>query len=84
MRKVKLVVEHLVVESFQTSAAHGRGTVMGWMTQPVKAGEFGHAATYPECPSPLCMDTPLASCDGSCKAGCVAPEPTVGTAVGAG
>ncbi|HEX5872598.1 MAG TPA: hypothetical protein VFY65_19345 [Longimicrobium sp.] len=81
MRKVKLVVEHLVVESFETSVAHGRGTVMGWMTQPVEAGGIGDARTYPECPSPLCMDTPLASCDGSCKPGCVAPEPTIGTVV---
>jgi hypothetical protein len=85
MRKVKLIVEHLVVESFETSAAHGRGTVMGWMTQPADdAREYQDAQTYPECPSPLCMDTPLASCDGSCRPGCVAPEPTVGTVVVAG
>ena len=57
---------------------------MGRMTQPIEAGEFNDAATYPECPSPLYMDTPLASCDGSCKPGCVAPEPTVGTVVVAG
>jgi hypothetical protein len=66
MRKVKLVVEHLVVESFETSAARGRGTVVG----------LDNAMTYPECPSPLCMDTPLASCDGSCQPGCVEPVPT--------
>lgn len=67
MRKVKLVLEHLMVESFETSAARGSGTVVG-----------ADAASYPECPSPLCMDTPLASCDGSCRPGC-GPQPTVDT-----
>jgi hypothetical protein len=81
MRKVKLVLEHLVVESFETSTAHGRGTVVG---AGLEAGQFLNPASYPECPSPLCMDTPLASCDGSCRPGCVAPEPTVGTVVDAG
>jgi hypothetical protein len=72
MRKVRLDVEQLAVETFVTSAAHGRGTVLGRMT--VYAEPLAAAATYPECPSPLCVDTPLASCDGSCQPGCVAPE----------
>jgi hypothetical protein len=72
MRKVKLDVEQLAVESFETSASHGRGTVLGRMpdldVRPfAAAGKFD---TYPDCPSPLCMDTPLASCDGSCRPGC--------------
>jgi hypothetical protein len=75
MRKVKLVLEHLVVESFETSTARGRGTVVG---AEQEARDF-YAASYPECPSPLCMDTPLASCDGSCRPGCVEPDPTVAT-----
>jgi hypothetical protein len=84
MRKVKLVVEELAVESFETSRAHGRGTVLGRMPmldiQPdaiYAAGQFAAAGSYPECPSPLCQDTPLASCDGSCQAGCVTPNDTV-------
>jgi len=80
MRKMKLVLEELSVESFQTCAAHGCGTVLGRMPEIdirpfVAAGGFG-ADTYPECPSPLCQDTPLASCDGSCQRGCV-PNDTV-------
>jgi hypothetical protein len=76
MRKAKLILEHLVVESFETSVARGRGTVMGLQVADGEAG-YEPANTYPECPSPLCMDTPLASCDGSCRPGCVAPQPTV-------
>lgn len=72
MRKVKLVLEHLVVESFQTAAAHGRGTVVGRQIGADAGGVAPIGAeTYPECPSPLCQDTPLASCDGSCQPGCV-------------
>jgi hypothetical protein len=72
MRKVKLDVEQLAVESFETSASHGQGTVLGRMpdldVRPFAgAGKFD---TYPDCPSPLCQDTPLASCDGSCRPGC--------------
>jgi len=79
MRKMKLEVEELTVESFTTSAAHGRGTVVGRMPivnpdEPLAGGDYGAANTYPECPSPLCMDTPLASCDGSCQPGCVPDE----------
>jgi hypothetical protein len=75
MRKVKLIVEDLTVESFETSQPHGRGTVHGHFV-----GNDGAAApiyapqSYPECPSPLCQDTPLASCDGSCRPGCVAND----------
>jgi hypothetical protein len=76
MRKVKLVVEDLTVESFQTSQAHGRGTMLANFL----AGEDGAVVpiqpqSYPECPSPLCVDTPLASCDGSCRPGCVGNAP---------
>jgi hypothetical protein len=73
MRKVKLQVEELAVESFETSAAHGRGTVIG--AQVGAVAPYPEPNTYPECPSPLCVDTPLASCDGSCRPGCVAPDP---------
>ena len=80
MRKVKLDVERLAVESFETSAAHGRGTVFGRMpdTVPFDAAGGFRADTYPECPSPLCQDTPLASCDGSCQPGCVPTDPVTG------
>jgi hypothetical protein len=87
MRKVKLEVEQLAVESFDTSAAHGQGTVFGRMPEvqnqpPASACDYAfvEAQTYPECPSPLCMDTPLASCDGSCKPGCVGAETVIGEA----
>jgi len=69
MRKMKVDVEQLEVESFETCAVHGRGTVVGRM--PVgDAFGAGGPYTYPECPSPKCVDTPLASCDGSCHPGC--------------
>lgn len=71
MRKVKLAIDELTVESFETSAAHGRGTVMGRQVGLDPFNAEYEAATYPECPSPLCQDTPLASCDGSCQPGCV-------------
>ena len=75
---MKLMVEHLSVESFETSKAHGQGTVFGRMPEMiVKPGGAFAADTYPECPSPLCQDTPLASCDGSCQPGCVATDETV-------
>ena len=75
MRKVKLNVEQLAVESFETSASHGQGTVLGRMPEvDVKPFDGAGADTYPECPSPLCQDTPLASCDGSCRPGCVAND----------
>lgn len=77
MRKVKLVVEHLAVESFETSKAHGQGTVFGRMPEMIVNPGAAAADTYPECPSPLCQDTPLASCDGSCQPGCVTPNETV-------
>ena len=77
MRKVKLDLDQLAVDSFVTSAAHGHGTVVGRMPETELRPAFTNAAaqqpvaaTYPECPSPLCMDTPLASCDGSCMPGC--------------
>lgn len=75
MRKVRLVLEDLSVESFDTTpdaARPGRGTVHG---QGVAAEEQtqwpGQCDTYPNCPSPLCVDTPLASCDdASCRWTC--------------
>jgi hypothetical protein len=71
MRKMKLVLEQLAVESFQTSAAHGYGTVLGRMPDvDIIPYADANPNTYPECPSPLCVDTPLASCDGSCRPGC--------------
>lgn len=84
MRKVKLDLEHLAVETFETSAVHGQGTVLGRMPDAVVRpggvpGEVFGAQSYPECPSPLCMDTPLASCDGSCRPGCVPNETVVVT-----
>lgn len=82
MRKVKLQVEELAVDSFHTTASAGRGTVMGRIDAIGKeVGTYPQPATYPECPSPLCVDTPLASCDGSCRPGCVAhdtPAPVEG------
>jgi len=74
MRKVKLVLEHLQVESFDTGVAYGRGTVLGRDYQDADIAPIYGPASYPECPSPLCVDTPLASCDGSCQRGCVAPD----------
>jgi hypothetical protein len=69
MRKLKLSVESLSVQSFDTAPlVRGRGTVEG---RGVLIGDYQPAYSYPECPSPLCVDTPLASCDGSCAKGCV-------------
>ena len=80
MRKIKLQVEQLAVESFETSVAGGRGTVMGAQVEDRAVAPYPNPGTYPECPSPLCVDTPLASCDGSCRPGCVAPDPGTGGA----
>jgi hypothetical protein len=75
MRKMKLDLEQLTVESFETCTARGHGTVYGHMPDvEVIPGAYAPANTYPECPSPLCVDTPLASCDGSCRPGCVATD----------
>ncbi|HEX8695571.1 MAG TPA: hypothetical protein VF746_24370 [Longimicrobium sp.] len=74
MRKVRLVLEDLSVESFDTTpaAARGRGTVHGRADYAAVLAEPypEQYDTYPNCPSPLCVDTPLASCDGSCRPGC--------------
>ena len=64
MSKLRLELEALAVETFDPVGAGGRGA----------AGTvFGHAI-YPQGPnypaSPLCMDTPLASCEGSCRDTC--------------
>jgi hypothetical protein len=67
VRKLTLNLESLAVQSFETTPEDdgGRGTVLG------RGGVAVPRDTYPNgCPSPLCMDTPLASCDGSCGNSC--------------
>lgn len=60
MRKLKLSIDILTVQSFDTAPlARGYGTVQG----RVLIGDFGDTA---EGTSPRCEDTPLASCDGKC------------------
>lgn len=89
MRKTRLELDSLVVESFDTAPVGVvRGTVHGQQFQVAIGGVVpGQYDTYPNCPSPLCVDTPLASCDGSCApscgascngtcASCGCPEPT--------
>ncbi len=73
MRKVRLNLDALRVESFDTSsyaARPPRGTVQarGVVAEPYS--DFQQCGSYPNCPSPLCVDTPLASCDGSCAWTC--------------
>lgn len=68
MRKLTLDLDSLVVQSFETTTQDGaaRGTVLGRAVAGVLPRD-----TYPNgCPSPLCVDTPLASCDGSCGNSC--------------
>jgi hypothetical protein len=76
MRKISLDVDALRVESFDTSpdgaygprgTVHGRIEAIGGVVVEPLSQQCG---TYPNCPSPLCMDTPLASCDGSCAWTC--------------
>ena len=85
MRKMKLSIDTLAVQSFETaSAVHGRGTVHGRGVL-IGDGVVGpvNPATHPDCPSPLCVDTPLASCDGTCGApGCHAYEIDDAVAIG--
>ncbi|HST58627.1 MAG TPA: hypothetical protein VLK84_08065 [Longimicrobium sp.] len=71
MRKLKLSIEALAVQSFDTAPlVRGLGTVHG-RDQDQVGLPIGGAATHPDCPSPFCMDTPLASCDGTCgRPGC--------------
>ena len=76
MGKLKLSIDTLAVQSFDTAplvrgrgTIHGQGILVGGVVQP------GDQRTHPDCPSPLCVDTPLASCDGTCGApGCNAYE----------
>lgn len=73
MPKLKLCVDALAVQSFDTAPlVRGLGTVHGRDQQDGVAVPIGGGgATHPNCPSPLCVDTPLASCDGTCGApGC--------------
>lgn len=62
MRKLVLNLDSLAVQSFDTTPAGegARGTVQG------RGMGVHEPASHPDCPSPLCVDTPLASCDGSC------------------
>ena len=91
MRKVRLVLEELTVDSFDTTplAAERRGTVHGQGVAPAEPYSYPQCQTYPNCPSPLCVDTPLASCDGSCAwtcgdscngtcGACIPPDPGIG------
>lgn len=78
MRKLTLSLDALDVQSFDTEplAARGRGTVHG---RGILVGDRIDAQTHPDCPSPLCQDTPLASCDGTCGApGCGVDQPIGG------
>lgn len=76
MRKLTLSIDALHVQSFETAPlVRGRGTVRGRQVDTVHFEEadiaIGDKRTHPDCPSPLCVDTPLASCDGTCGApGC--------------
>ena len=72
MRKLTLNLEALAVQSFETTPADeaARGTVLGRNGFNVGVGVLPRD-TYPHgCPSPLCVDTPMASCDGSCVDTC--------------
>lgn len=61
---LRLELEALAVETFDPVGTGARGA----------AGTVHGHAIYPQNPnypvSPLCMDTPLASCDGSCRDTC--------------
>lgn len=77
MSKLKLSIDTLAVQSFDTAPlARGRGTVNGRQVdafgEQIGVGTvIDDARTHPDCPSPLCVDTPLASCDGTCgRPGC--------------
>lgn len=78
MRKLKLSIDALAVQSFDTAPlVRGLGTVLGrgiMLGDGVLIGDRLQPIdqrTHPDCPSPLCVDTPLASCDGTCGApGC--------------
>ncbi|HYW12318.1 MAG TPA: hypothetical protein VE871_10175 [Longimicrobium sp.] len=60
MRKLKLSIDALAVQSFDTAPlVRGLGTVHGH-------DQVGGGKTFPGCPSPVCLDAPLASCDGTC------------------
>jgi hypothetical protein len=76
MRKLKLSIDTLAVQSFDTAPlVRGRGTVHGQGILVGDGAEPIQPATHPDCPSPVCMDTPLASCDGTCgRPGCDAYE----------
>lgn len=73
MRKIVLDLDALQVESFDTSPAGARGArgtvhARGVVAEPYS--DFQQCGSYPNCPSPLCVDTPMASCDGSCQWTC--------------
>ena len=83
MRKLLLDPESLQVESFDTDAAvDGRGTVRGWqLADPANPIDLSRGDC---CVSPLCMDTPLASCDGTCSCGTLQPAEPVAADPAAG
>jgi hypothetical protein len=71
MKKLSLNLEALIVETFETTTLDGigRGTVLGRAVN----GEVYNTPQSPRCGSPLCVDTPLASCDScgnSCAVSC--------------
>jgi len=81
MRKVKLSLDGLAVESFATVAESGeyRGTVQGFATKPWQGCPFQTADTCADpCPSDAgsCAGTCVASCavtcDYTCPATCAA------------
>lgn len=72
MSKLRLNLDALAVETFDPVPARpgaGRGTVHGLAIGNAQYMS-PYCASYPDCPSPLCVDTPMASCDGSCRATC--------------
>lgn len=73
MRKLSLNLDSLAVQSFETLPPDeaARGTVLGRGLVGVGVPYPSPKPTYPYgCPSPLCVDTPMASCDGSCGDSC--------------
>lgn len=74
MRKLHLTLDDLRVDSFDTSPAERarRGTVHGQVVDVAQPySQLQQCGSYPNCPSPLCVDTPMASCDNaSCRWTC--------------
>lgn len=65
MRKIKLNLEALNVESFATAAAAGaRGTVLG--NQPTRGANTQCASAYDACPTGFCAPTYDLACTQTC------------------